>query len=187
MRYIAKGKCKRTETRIKWNQTGNTGQQGFPGQNFYVQDATGKVIGKLISYFPSDLGGVAGLDERVAVLHNSRLWMLSMNSVAFLNTSGYTGKHWGDEKLTQPMAYTRLALNTEQSTYVWENKVYIANGTPKPVPEVNPFCAVGRRFLDGPAPGSDWCPNSENAGVVSLSEITPLTYTPSLKIISDTP
>ena len=58
MRYIAKGKCKKTETSLSWSQmgpqglpgvTGAAGAAGTNGQNFHVIDATGRDLGIALS------------------------------------------------------------------------------------------------------------------------------------------
>ncbi len=75
MRYIAKGKCKKTETSLSWSQMGPQGLPGASGSNastVNVQDAAGTIF--------TYVGGVSP-----GILWNGLLW--NFTSAAFSNST----------------------------------------------------------------------------------------------------
>jgi hypothetical protein len=129
MRYISKGRCKRTERTLTWNQMGPQGaagsqgvhgSPGTPGANLRVVDANGQDMGLLLS---------EGEGE-VTVLLANKVWLLSSytsnqargrvpsNNVNFLDSNctqslpiwgypssstqtvfSFQGKHWNIVRL----------------------------------------------------------------------------------------
>jgi len=84
MRYITKGKCKKTERTISWNQmgpqglagapgakgdTGAKGDSGATGQNLFAIDADGKSFGPLL----------AGNSTEATALIDNKIWRLEVN------------------------------------------------------------------------------------------------------------
>lgn len=97
MRYITKGKCKKTEKALAWNQMGPQGAQGASGvpgpsgstgQDIHAIDANGK-----------DLGYVTSWDGSfVSILNNGAVWNWSLTT----NVSRNVLYHFFDSSCTTP-------------------------------------------------------------------------------------
>jgi hypothetical protein len=141
MRYITKGSCKKTETRISWNQqgpqgpqgesgvkgdTGAKGEAGSNGKTLQLIDATGKVIG----YVVGD-GQAGGLTPKYLTLVGDKLWLL--NSTSY-EVSGSLGNEnaYSDSACTQPLGVVFEATTPpSQLTYGFTtgaDQTYSASG-----------------------------------------------------------
>ena len=110
MRYISKGKCKKTESSLSWNQRG---VQGLPGditstqglQQIHIVDSTGRDFGIPISI---DNANVA------TVFYDGGIWTISSSPT--LNISGDTSLNndsfmFWDSRCTQPIYATPGSTN----------------------------------------------------------------------------
>jgi hypothetical protein len=122
MRYIAKGKCKKTETSLSWNQTGPQGSPGTPGatglsgpqgmagstglngpqgnpgsngQNFHVIDAVGRDLGPTI--------GLSGSGRSATIIFEGGLWDVQSYSNIF-NGELFIGDFFSDSSCSIPLA-----------------------------------------------------------------------------------
>ena len=111
MRYIAKGKCKKTERALSWNQmgpqglpgpsgaagakgeTGSGGAAGTNGQNLYAVNAEGKTLGLAVS---AD-------NDTVTVLIDGQLWVLQTQS-PYVTTPLIMGYYFRDAACSIPLA-----------------------------------------------------------------------------------
>ena len=113
MRYITKGSCKKTETKLSWNQqgpqgfpgakgdsgakgetgaSGSKGETGTNGQNLYAVDATGKTLGVVTSS--------SGLN--LIFQRDNYLWFIYSNiSNGYDNTGTYIN-YWQDSSCSKP-------------------------------------------------------------------------------------
>ena len=105
MRYIAKGKCKKTETSLSWGEIGpqglpgTAGTPGTNGQNFHVIDATGRDLGVSL--------GVWSSGAQVVFLHDGGLWEVNGDSIGGLFT---TGIYYSDSSCSTPLAEVNTAM-----------------------------------------------------------------------------
>jgi hypothetical protein len=86
MRYIAKGKCKKTEKALSWNQmgpqglpgtsgaAGETGAAGTNSQNFYVVDGEGKTLGRFV---------LTSINDSYGIMDGNRLWAADPKTFGF--------------------------------------------------------------------------------------------------------
>ena len=105
MRYISKGKCKKTEKALSWNQmgpqglsgpagiAGEKGNPGAEGPNLYAVNAEGKTLGPAVS---AD-------NDNVSVLIDGQLWVLNTQS-AYVTTPLLMGYYFRDAACSIPLA-----------------------------------------------------------------------------------
>jgi hypothetical protein len=111
MRYIAKGKCKTTETSLSWGQIGPQGLPGTPGasgtagtngtngQNFHIIDATGRDLGVSL--------GIGSSGNSVVFLHDGGLWEINGDSIQGLFS---TGTYYSDSSCSTSLAEVNTAM-----------------------------------------------------------------------------
>jgi hypothetical protein len=105
MRYIAKGKCKKTETSLSWGEIGpqglpgTAGTPGTNGQNFHVIDATGRDLGVSL--------GVWSSGAQVVFLHDGGLWEVNGDSIGGLFL---TGTYYSDSSCSTPLAEVNTTM-----------------------------------------------------------------------------
>ena len=102
MRYIAKGKCKKTETALSWNQMGIQGTAGANAQVFHVVDSVGH-----------DSGPSIGFDGySVWIKYEGGLWNLSQFS-NFPSGSLRSSHLYSDSSCTVNLAVTNGRSTSE--------------------------------------------------------------------------
>jgi hypothetical protein len=127
MRYIAKGKCKKTETSLSWGEIGpqglpgSAGTPGTNGQNFHVIDAAGRDLGVSL--------GVWGSGAQVVFLHDGGLWEVNGEYIGGLFVAGI---YYSDSSCTIPLAevnttMTPMMRGTSNSTL--NRKYYKVEGS----------------------------------------------------------
>lgn len=124
MRYIAKGKCKKTETPLSWSQIGPQGLPGTPGAsgtagakgetgmsgpNFFAVDATGKTLGQI-------LGAYSGT---YTILIGEKIWNASKTRYSLGGFTDNGISKYSDSLCTRPFIAPEKGnvINT-QDTYV---------------------------------------------------------------------
>jgi len=125
MRYIAKGKCKKTEKALSWNQLGPqglNGAQGVPGasgtdgangKSLFVVDAMGNTIGQVLG----DGTGGNTLSPTFLTLSENRIWFLASNDYRVDGTGAFEGDY-SDQTCTLPLGRTSyLAQIPNQMTF----------------------------------------------------------------------
>jgi len=107
MRYIAKGKCKKTEKALSWSQmgpqgiagnagtNGSKGDAGANGQNFHVIDAAGRDLGPALGLWNSG--------QNATILHDGGLWEVGSYS-NFLNGAINSRHFYADSSCSNPIA-----------------------------------------------------------------------------------
>jgi hypothetical protein len=123
MRYISKGKCKKTEKLLSWNQmgptglpgssgkaglkgdtgtagtNGATGTNGTNGQNYYAIDATGKTLGPILGRFGTS----------VDVLIDNIIWNMDVSGYAFdMTQNGNSTSKYSDASCSD--AYLEVSI-----------------------------------------------------------------------------
>lgn len=197
MRYISKGSCKKTEIKLSWNQmgsqgpvgatgpsgvdgqTGPAGTSGINGQNFYVVDADGKVMGPLISYIPAETPGTTGFTSSVAFQKDGFIWSANTSSFEFFGTGGDTTLYFATNSLPRkPFGRTGLNLSG-QETWTYQNKTYKAVGNPMTFSSLDVYQSNGLPLSVSDKQNYDL----SGARLVNLEEIQAPTYLPPLKIV----
>ena len=131
MRYIAKGKCKKTETSLSWNQmgpqglpgaaglagvngdSGANGETGKPGPNFYAVDASGKMVGQI-------LGAYSGT---FTILVGEKIWNAEKTRYSLGGFTDIGISYYSDSLCTRPfIAPTKDKVVSTQDTYVDSNR-----------------------------------------------------------------
>ena len=188
MRYIDKGRCKRTERTLTWNQmgpqgiqgvagpTGLTGSQGVPGAsvgNLRVVDADGQDMGLLLS---------EGQGE-VTVLLTNKVWLLSTYASNQARGSGHSpNNHFSDSNCTREMPIWSNSTSSVQTVFNFQGKHWN-------IVRLDPI-SNQTIIYDGDGPCTQRSTN-QMASWISLGyripvieEIQPPTYTAPLSIVA---
>jgi hypothetical protein len=203
MRYIVKGRCKRTERTLRWNQvgpqgiqgtTGATGAQGpsglagaagingTSGTSLYLEDANGKRMGRVIG---DDIGGAYSM----LALYEGKLWRFYPNAYA-VQGSGSTDSLYPDSLCTRHLGVVALATNpSPQLTFggaggnfepegVYESTGVYSSGTDM----TNPVYRGGSQNCTL-LTSSERQSRLHSHVLVNLRSITPPVYSPPLIVV----
>ncbi len=203
MRYIDKGRCKRTERALTWNQigpqgiqgtTGATGAQGPPGlsgaagingiagTSLHLEDANGKQMGRVI-------GDGTGSPVSMLALYEGKLWRFHLNTYV-VQGSGSSGNIYSDSRCTQLLGGVAQATNpSPQLTFGAVGQTFEPSG----LHESTGFYSSGTN-MDNPV----YIGNSQNCTLLTssaresqygghiflnLRSITPPLYIPPLIVV----
>jgi hypothetical protein len=184
MRYIAKGKCKKTETSLMWNQMGPQGISGAPGangangatgssgRNLRVIDANGQDMGLLISHEQQEL----------TVLLGGRIWDFSIYSNRASGNLNSNEGFYSDSGCTQELVVVTVAQIPTQSVLNMGAKAWS-------VSTVRPLSSQARIYSTSTGPctrlSTSQISSFESDGfrIGEVTEIQPPTYTAPLTIV----
>lgn len=195
MRYITKGKCKKTETALSWNQQGLQGLQGLSGvagpkgdagtngTTLQVIDATGAFVG----YAVGDGAGGRGRLPGLMTLVGERLWMLDLGEYRVDGTGAFSGAYADSNCSTVLGVIGANAALSPQVTYVdgesgtsYISTAVYASGTDMSTPVY--WKPEGSQCTE--MPSNDRRGDYFEASLVSLTPITAPSYTAPLSIVS---
>jgi hypothetical protein len=200
MRYLAKGKCKKTETSLSWGQIGPQGLPGTPGAsgtagakgemgmsgpNFFAVDANGKTVGQI-------LGAYSGT---YTILIGEKIWNAMKTRYSLGGFTDYGISYYSDSLCTRPFITPSKgdAINTKD-TYVDNSrgdsalyKAYSPTGsllswTDRDVYNYNPERTPGpacQQLTSG-----EKISNSSSLDLFDMVQIEKPTYTPPLRLVA---
>jgi hypothetical protein len=141
MRYISKGKCKKTETALSWNQIGPQGVAGNPGatgakgeigaagpagkdgRSIQLIDATGKDLGEVL--------GPEGGNGEYLVLLEGRLWKVRSDSYGVFGSGRFFGNVFSESSCSTALGSYRSMNIPSQDTFGYregqEGAIYVAS------------------------------------------------------------
>ena len=191
MRLLTKGKCKKTERSIQWNQQGVPGPQGIPGPqgsqaasmansgSLNVIDATGQVLGPLIS---TDIGyGYSFFkDEGVWTVHPG-----------IQDYSAMITNYYSNMNCSSPIGVVRYPSETLFSTVLNSERYVVKRGNSLTgyKPTSSPFLGSSVSSVYQWSTAMNRCVQTSTTGSLSTTVFVPLvsvtmqTYTAPLSIV----
>ena len=115
MRYLTKGSCKKTETKVTWNQQGQQGTQGptgpqgvgtsgTNGQNLFAVDNSGRTVGPIRGMSLSD----------PLIEFQGRMFSVRVNQELIFGWGNGSIQYYKDSQCTQP--YINLAIGGSKTS-----------------------------------------------------------------------
>jgi hypothetical protein len=138
MRYITKGKCKKNERTLTWNQTGPQGIQGAQGpvgpqgerglnaQNFHIIDAAGRDLGPAID--------ISSSGQTATFLHEGGIWTISQGgnfpsgAISFADYPFYLDSSCNDSLVYAISVHQPMRRGWNEDTF--NPKYFKENGSP---------------------------------------------------------
>lgn len=208
MRYLAKGRCNKSENSLTWSQIGPqglqgptgpqgaTGAQGIPGaagqtgatgKSLQLTDATGKKLGFVIG----DSAGGAGISPRLLTLIDNRLWYVNIH-VYYIggSASGSGNTYFSDANCIDPIgAIETGGTPSPQLTFGGHSTDY-----PTPISfspsdfyveglDMSKPIYIGSEISCSLLSESQRQQSLYHSRFYQLQEITPPTYTPPLVLV----
>ena len=203
MRYIAKGKCKKSEKAISWNQmgpqglpgakgdmgasgtNGATGVKGADGGGWSVVDSTGKILGDFISHIPSQFPLGGGLSAAFVFSSNGLIFNARSDVQQYYSTGGALGSYFSSNTLSrQPFASVGLTIDSQNTVSGYEitvdgQKVFKLVGEPQLFTGAKVYDSSGRLLTSEQALLLD-----SSYRWMRVEEISAPTYTAPLKLVA---